>query len=275
MNWQSNFIQTNGIRLHYTRTGGDKPALLMLHGITDSGPAWNRTASALAADYDCLLVDGRGHGLSDKPADGYHSDDYAADFAGLIEGLGLGSVLVMGHSLGAINAATLAGNYPHLVRGAVLEDPPWRDRNDTANQMTPEQTKKWMEEWRAGLIAQQQQSLEEIIAAGQERSPLWRADEFPEWAMGKQQVNPDVLTKGVLRTWEELVPRIGCPALLVSGDPAQGGIVTPGLAAIVCAANPHFRHAHIPGTGHNIRRDDFDAYIQLVRAFLAGIAPTD
>lgn len=36
------------------------------------------------------MVDARGHGLSDKPEDGYTADDYAADFAGLIEALELG-----------------------------------------------------------------------------------------------------------------------------------------------------------------------------------------
>lgn len=42
--WQSEFVHTNGIRIHYTRTGGDKPALVLLHGITDNGLCWSRTA---------------------------------------------------------------------------------------------------------------------------------------------------------------------------------------------------------------------------------------
>lgn len=268
-NWQSSFMQTNGIRIHYTRTGGDKPALVLLHGITDNGLCWNRVASALESDYDILMVDARGHGLSDKPEDGYHSDDYAADFAGLIEGLGLGSVLVMGHSLGAINAATLATGYPELVRCAVLEDPPWRDQTESQDQMTPEQMTAWMDEWRADLIAQQQLNIEDIVAAGQKRSPKWHADEFPAWAEAKQQTYPGVLGKSILRTWDELVPQIACPTLLVTGDSALGAIVTGGLADKVCATNPRFAYAHIAETGHNIRREGFVPYVQAVQDFFA------
>lgn len=270
-NWQNDFVETNGIRVHYTRTGGDKPALVLLHGITDNGLCWGRVARALEADYDILMVDARGHGLSDKPENGYHSDDYAADFAGLIEALGLGPALVMGHSLGANNAATLAANYPKLVRAAVLEDPPWFDLSGQQRRSAEEEA-KGMDEWRAGLIAQQEQALEEIIAAGKKRSPKWSEDEFPAWAQAKKQVYPFVLGKSSLRTWDDIVPQIACPTLLVTGDSALGALVAPGLAAKVCAVDPKIEHAHIPDAGHNIRRENFDAFLAAIRTFLADLS---
>jgi len=266
--WQSHFIQTNGIRIHCHRTGGDKPALVLLHGITDNGLCWTRAARALENDYDILMVDARGHGLSDKPEDGYTAADYAADFAGLIEGLGLGPVLVMGHSLGAVNAAALIANHPHLVRGAVLEDPPWRDANDPQNQATPEEAKAWMDGWRASLIAKQQLSAEEIIADGRAQSPTWHDDEFPSWAQAQLQVYPGVLGKSQFPAWTEVVPQLSCPTLLVTGDKSRGAIVTQELAAKVCAANPNISHAHIANTGHGIRREGFEQYVAAVRAFL-------
>lgn len=270
MNWQHDFAEVNGIRIHYHRSGGDKPALLLLHGITDNGLCFQRVANALTDSYDCILVDARGHGLSDKPEEGYHSDDYAGDFAGLIEHLGVGPALVIGHSLGAVNAAALAANHPQLVRGAVLEDPPFWDRNAAAR-TSPEDQARNMQEWRAGLMAQQQQSLAEVIAAGRERSPKWSADEFPQWAWAKQQVYPFVVGKSSLRTWDDLVPHIQCPALLVTGDTGEGGIVTQELAQQIAADYPRISHVHIPNTGHNIRRDDFETYVASVRAFLASL----
>jgi len=270
--WQSAYVDTNGIRIHYNRTGGDKPALVLLHGITDSGLCWRRTAQALESDYDIIMVDARGHGLSDKPETAYTANDYAGDIAGLIESLGVGPALVMGHSLGAMTTATLAANHPQLVRGAVLEDPPWRDQRDPAAQMSPEREAAWMAEWRAGLIAQQKLSIAEIIAAGRERSPKWHADEFPDWAEAKVRVNPGVLGAGRLRTWDDLIPKLVCPTLLVTGDPALGAIVTSALAARVCAINPQIDHAHITGAGHNIRRENFAHFLFAVRGFLGGIA---
>lgn len=271
-NWQSDFIQGNGIRIHYTRTGGDKPALVMLHGITDNGLCYSRIAAALAEEYDCILVDARGHGQSDKPEYGYHSDDYAADFAGSIEALGIGPALVMGHSLGAVNAATLAANHPQLVRAAVLEDPPFWDRSGTDEQQSPEDTAQRMDEWRKNLIAQQQQTLEEIIAAGKERSPKWNADEFPAWAEAKKQVYPWVLGRSILRTWDDLAPKIQCPSLLVTGDTAEGAAVSQPLAAKITDAYPIIAHVHIPNAGHNIRRDQFDAFVNITRGFLSEVA---
>ena len=270
-NWQSNFATVNGIRIHYTRTGGDKPALVLLHGITDSGLCWRRTAIALESDYDIIMVDARGHGLSDKPATGYTANDYAGDIAGLIESLGVGPALVMGHSLGGMTTATLAANHPQLVRGAVLEDPPWRDQGDPQAQMKPEQEAAWMADWRSNLIAQQKLPLAEIIAAGRERSPKWHADEFPDWAEAKVRVNPGVLGAGRLRTWDDLVPMLACPTLLVTGDPALGAIVTSDLAARVCGINPQIDHVHIADAGHNIRRENFAHFLFAVRGFLGGI----
>jgi N-formylmaleamate deformylase len=271
-NWQSSFIQTNGIRIHHTRTGGDKPALILLHGITDNGLCWNRVARALESDYDILMVDARGHGLSDKPEDGYTASDYAADFAGLIEGLGLGPVLVIGHSLGAVNAAALIANYPHLVRGAVLEDPPWNDADDPQNQTTPEEAKAWMDGWRASLIAKQQLSADQIIADGRTQSPTWHDDEFPSWAQAQLQVYAGVLGKSQFPAWTEAVPLLSCPTLLVTGDKSRGAIVTPALAAKVCAANSNVSHVQIPDTGHSIRREGFEPYVQAVQNFFAKLA---
>ena len=40
-------IVANGIRIYYERTGGDKPPVVLLHGITDSGRCWPRVVAAL------------------------------------------------------------------------------------------------------------------------------------------------------------------------------------------------------------------------------------
>ena len=63
--WHSGFVESNGIRLHYTRTGGDKPPLVLAHGVTDAGLCWTPLAEALAPEYDAIMVDARGHGRSD------------------------------------------------------------------------------------------------------------------------------------------------------------------------------------------------------------------
>ena len=87
--WTENDITVNNIRIHYTRTGrGDKPPLVLLHGFSDNGKYWLPVARDLEAEYDLILPDGHGHGLSQRVQEG-EAVDMAADLAGLIEALGL------------------------------------------------------------------------------------------------------------------------------------------------------------------------------------------
>ena len=87
--WTSDYAVANGIKIHYTRTGGTKPPLVLSHGITDNGLCWTRLAQFLEPDYDVIMYDARGHGLSDAPQEGYSYTDMAADLAGLIQALDL------------------------------------------------------------------------------------------------------------------------------------------------------------------------------------------
>ena len=117
-------IVTHGTKLHYYRSGGSKPPLVLVHGITDDGLCWSPVAEVLSAEYDVIMVDLRGHGKSDAPEEGYDLVTMATELSGLITGLGLDNPVVMGHSLGAVTAMTLAGLTPHLPLAIILEDPP-------------------------------------------------------------------------------------------------------------------------------------------------------
>ena len=70
--WQSGDVTVNGLRLHYTRTGGAKPPVVLAHGFSDDGLCWTPVAEALEADYDVIMVDARGHGRSEAPEQGYN-----------------------------------------------------------------------------------------------------------------------------------------------------------------------------------------------------------
>src|SRR5215212_4610313 len=148
--WQTGYVETNRLRLHYTRTGGDKPPIVLAHGVTDDGLCWSPVAEALAPEYDVIMVDARGHGRSDAPERGYVPADQAEDLAGVIAGLGLDRPAVLGHSMGAATALILAGTRPDLPEAILLGDPPawWTERNDS-----PETTERRMEmrEWAIGV----------------------------------------------------------------------------------------------------------------------------
>ena len=63
--WRTGFVEAaDGTRIHYTRTGSDKPAVVLLHGFQVNGLNWLRTAQALESTYDVVMPDFRGHGKS-------------------------------------------------------------------------------------------------------------------------------------------------------------------------------------------------------------------
>src|SRR5690349_7853765 len=106
--WMSGVCETNGIGIHYLRTGGTKPPLVLLHGLMGSGACWTPLARALENECDVVMPDARGHGGSSAPHDGYRYDDHADDVIGLVHGLSLSRPILLGHSMGGMTAAVLA-----------------------------------------------------------------------------------------------------------------------------------------------------------------------
>ncbi len=266
--WIASSVTANGINLHYYRTGGNKPPLVLAHGLTDNGLCWAPLVDVLAADYDCILVDARAHGFSDAPSSGYTNDDHAADYASLIQALGLDRPAIIGHSMGGGTSAQLAANYPGLVRGAVLEDPPWRPQGHAS---TPEERRAHAETWRADVQANRSRSLETLLAQGRQQRATWSAAELDQWAPAKQQVSPLAIDYVLYpsKGWWEVITEISCPTLLVIGDVAAGAIVDADTANQINARNPKIEVATIAGAGHSIRREQFEAYVAAVRGFLA------
>ena len=71
--------------------------------------------------------------------------------------------------------------------------------------------------------------------------------------------------------WIKLVPKIKCPGLLINGDNDDGfdGLVTPETAQKVEAMNGNMRTHHVDRAGHNLRREQFEPFISIVREFLS------
>jgi pimeloyl-ACP methyl ester carboxylesterase len=268
--WQTGNVSVNGVGLHYTRTGGEKPAVVLAHGFSDSGLCWTPVAQALEAEYDIIMIDARGHGQSDAPLAGYGPVEHAADICGVIEQLGLQRPAVLGHSMGGTTTIALAGLYPN-VTGAILIE-------DSAPFNTPPATIPGTED-RLARIHQWIQEIktktrEEMIATQRAGSPDWPEAEFGPWADAKLAMSLNVLNRSenAAIDWPHVLPQISCPALLIIADPERGAGVTDERARELQAIIPQLQVAHIAGAGHNIRREQFAHFIAVVRPFLAAWA---
>ncbi len=273
-NWHEGDVNANGIQIHYTRTSGagsGKPAVVLAHGFSDDGLCWTPVAEALQADYDVVMADARGHGRSEAPEDGYGSVEQAADLHDVIAALELRRPAILGHSMGAMTTLVLAGKYPDVPGAILLEDPPdrWMATSETGSRDAA-----WQERMRTRLTEQKQKSREQLIELERAANPGWSDAELGPWANSKQRLSLNVLNRqnDISMDWRATAQQIGCPALLITGDTERGAIVSKAAAAELQALVPRLRIAHIPETGHSIRRDRFERYMEVVRGFLAEVA---
>jgi pimeloyl-ACP methyl ester carboxylesterase len=107
-------------------------------------------------------------------------------------------------------------------------------------------------------------------------NPGWVEDELGPWADAKAQVDLAVLDYfrvPATYPWQDVLPRISCPILLITGDPERGAVVTPDVADAAAGLWHDGQVAHIAGAGHSIHRDRYEETMAAVRSFLA--APSD
>jgi len=113
-------FQSDGLTLAYDVFGQGKP-VLCIHGFASSGKVnWIDTGwveTLTDAGYQAIVLDNRGHGLSDKPhdPDAYYPSDMARDAVALLDHLGIQRAAVLGYSMGARIAAFMAFEHEERV----------------------------------------------------------------------------------------------------------------------------------------------------------------
>jgi pimeloyl-ACP methyl ester carboxylesterase len=254
--------KTNGINIHYLRTGGSKPPLLLLHGLTGSGTCWIPLARALEGEYDVVMPDARGHGNSSTPLDGYRYEDHASDVVGLIQGLGLAVPVLLGHSMGGMTAAVVAGQLATAIRGVILADPTF---------LSPQRQREVHE---SDVVEQHRRLLSldkgDVLSQARARH-AHRSSEIVELvteARLKSRMGAwDVLTPPNPE-YHHLVSAICVPILLVIGD---APVVSLETARELQNLNPRLRVEQIRGAGHGIHYDQPERFEAVVRSFLRSV----
>lgn len=112
------FVTVGDLDIAYVELSGAEPALLLVHGFTDTSRSFSLLAPYLAGRR-LIMPDLRGHGAS-QAGKGCGIADFADDIAGLIQILRLDRPVVVGHSLGAMVAIALAGRHRELIGGLVV-----------------------------------------------------------------------------------------------------------------------------------------------------------
>ena len=253
---RSGVEQVNGVRLAYRHwpspSGASCPAVVLLHGVLQSGEGMRHLAEQLALDGEVLLPDLRGRGESERPADRYDTATMADDVAALITRLGIDTPVAIGRLHGGLIAYHLAARHPDLLCGLVLGDanPEVSARRaarslDAVNALprqfsSREEAERFYEEGLGLSAARARHDIPSDLALAPDGSLHWRHD------LG---VVAKIEAAAMPRSDWDVLARVICPVLILRGQRGEIGRET---ASRMLATLPRARLQTIYGAGHDV-----------------------
>jgi pimeloyl-ACP methyl ester carboxylesterase len=265
-NWESNSVKSNGIRIHYWRTGGvGKPVMIMAHGVTDYGLSWASLAAKFQADYDVIMYDARGHGFSEKPEGPYSLEAHVEDLIGLIKALEIEKPILIGHSMGSGTVALAGATYPDLPRAIIMEDPALAEMLEYLTEVN-------IPEWKRYIEADKAMGKQKLMKlARSKRHSGWSDFEYDHWAEAKLLVSSnvvDVIRGEGLRNPNKIYPNIVAPTLILKADADKENRQK---HIKVAALLQNGKLVHIDGATHLVRQDKPAETERQIRIFLDGL----
>jgi pimeloyl-ACP methyl ester carboxylesterase len=128
----------SGVRLRYAELGPrtGRPVLL-LHGYSDSWFSFSPILGSIDPQLRLIVPDQRGHGDSDRPDAGYAPRHLAVDALALLDALGIGSAVAVGHSMGSFVVQHMMAVAPNRVNQAVLVGSAASADNEVVRSLVP------------------------------------------------------------------------------------------------------------------------------------------
>ena len=115
------FAKIEGKKLHYL-TAGEGPALILLHGYTQTSRMWRPLIDKLKYKFTVIAPDLPGIGDSAIPADGFDMKTAAIRIHGLTKSLGVTKARVVGHDIGLMVAYAYAAQFSAEVEKLAVMD---------------------------------------------------------------------------------------------------------------------------------------------------------
>lgn len=283
---ETRLFQMNDRRLHALVSAEAGPPIVLLHGVLRNGRDFAPLFPALAPRWRIVAVDHRGHGGSDR-GEAYQVVDYADDVIAMLAEHFVEGAVLYGHSLGAWTAMVAAAALPELIRGVILEDPPGEQLLRRIDQ-TPFHAMFTQMQSLAGHRLTISEATRRL-AAFQVQGPSGAATSLGELrdavslrfsAACLRDVDPAVLPPLIEGRWldgidvQKSLGEIRCPALLLYGDEAKGGMLSGSEANQWAREMPDACALHVPG-GHLLHWLERETVIRHTLGFLETLEPCE
>jgi len=253
MHMKRNQFHHDGLALSYLDACGESQALIALHALWMEAITYTPLATALGPTWRVIALDQRGHGHSDH-ALSYTRENYLGDLTALFEHLKIDNAVLLGNSLGGINAYQFAAQHPERVRALVIEDIGAVTIADASF------TLAW-----GGVFPSREALAERIgerllpylLDSIRKTSAGWRLAFDPKEMVASQiQLNGDHWTDWLASS---------CPALLIRGR--ESPLTTQDHLEEMAARRPNTHLVTLDG-GHVVHVDNTSGFTDTVREFL-------
>jgi len=252
-----------GVDVSYVSRGDPSDiSVLFLHAWGESRGSFDRVIPLLPRTIRALAMDQRGHGDSDKPADGYSLTDFAGDVTAFLDAMGLPSAVLVGSSSGGYVAQQVAISSPERVRGLLLVGAPRSLRGrppfaDEVDRLTDPIDRGWVK-----------------------RSLTWfpRFQPVPEWYI---EARVDDGVQMPARVWRQALAGLGeatppteagtirTPTLIIRGE--RDELLPRADSAALTAAVSGSRLVVYPDTGHLVLWEQPGRIADDLTAFIASL----
>jgi pimeloyl-ACP methyl ester carboxylesterase len=262
------------MRFHYLDWGiKGLPPVVFLHGGGLNAHTWDLVCASLRRVRHCLALDHRGHGESEwSPQMDYSTESQALDLDRFVRAMNLDRFVLVGMSLGGVNALAWAARHGERLAGLVLVDvgPEIRMAGVqkiaafTSEQKPLDSIDAVIEKALAFNPRRDPQLLRLSLRHNLRRTPkgqwMWKYDQrhrgTPE--PGAYERRRDLL-------WDA-VGKVRCPTLVVRG--AQSDVFHDEDAERLAGAFAHGRWVRVEGAGHTVQGDNPAGLLAELRPFL-------
>jgi pimeloyl-ACP methyl ester carboxylesterase len=227
----------------YYRVSGSGGPLVLLHGYTSTGAAWDEFVPELAKSFRVLVFDLPGHGKSDRPRENFSHRGVAMDMLTALEKLGVKEFSAVGHSSGGMILLHMALLEPGRLQNMVLVSSGPRmpeDARTMGRQMLfealPQQMLEVLRQWHPGGDRQIRWLLDQMRRMSDDADEMnLGANELGRISTRTLVVHPDTDQSLPIELAVEMRQHIPNSSLLVVPDSRHEFIVDGGLGSRLLA----------------------------------------
>ena len=262
-----------GMRLHYLDWGGAGAPILFLHGGGLNAHTWDVVCLTLRERYHCIALDQRGHGDSEwSPVSDYRMQAHLRDIEGFVEQLALRRFVIVGQSMGGINAINYASRHSASLAGLVVVD------------VGPEINSAGAARIGDFIRAPELDSIDDFLKRATQFNPLrdprilrrslaYNLRQLPNgkwtWKHDTRRAGEAASEEAARSRTEELrkaVSAIQCPTLVLRG--ALSDLLSDEQAEKFARSLANGRWVRVENSGHNVQGDNPRGLLAALQPFL-------